>query len=143
MIPISFVQELRPIIFQKTATDRQLLLLHRPIYSVRTIQYSRIFVEICASFKQRRTLDDSILSQKDLIEWSASHFKTQTFCAISNFSFVGHTSSFPGNDYCRSEWLPVTHIVHWTKNQQKLSICCHFLTKGWLKFLDRRTASLN
>ena len=83
------VQELYPLTFQKIATDWHLLLLQSLIYSVRTIQYSRIFVEIWATFKQQRTLGDSILLQKDLTEWSAFHFKTQTFWAISNFVICG------------------------------------------------------
>ena len=141
---------------QKIATDWHLLLLQSLIYSVSTIQYSRIFVEIWATFKQQRTLGDSILLQKDLTEWSAFHFKTQTFWDISNFVICGShfilsrkwllkkwmvTSNHSLLPYSRI--LNSSHIVYWTKNQQKLSICCHFLTKGWLKFLDRRTASLN
>ena len=151
MIPISFVQELWPIIFQKTATDWQLLLLHRPIYSVRTIQYSRIFVEIWATFKQQRTLGDSILSQKDLIEWSAFHFKTQTFCAISNF-VICESQFILSRKWLLQKWkvtgnhsllpysriLNSTHLVYWAKNQQKLSICCHFLKGQWIKFLHRK-----
>ena len=156
MKPVFCVQELYPLTFQKIATDWHLLLLQSLIYSVCTIQYSRIFVEIWATFKQQRTLGDSILLQKDLTEWSAFHFKTQSFSAISNFSFVGHISSFPGNDYWRSEWLPVTiHYCrtheNWTRRTLYIGLRINkvvellpFFDKGLVKVLAYwKTASIN
>ena len=61
------VREVWLLLAKKTATDRQLLLIYRPIYNVRKTKFSRIFVKNLATFKKQRTLDDSIFGQNEHI----------------------------------------------------------------------------
>ena len=46
-----FVRQTWPFLFQKTATERQLLLFHPRIYSVCKIQYTTIWSQSCWIFK--------------------------------------------------------------------------------------------
>ena len=74
------VREVWLVLAKKTATDCKLLLLHLPIYSVCTIQFSQIFVKNLATFQKQRTLDDSIFRQNEHNEWS-------TFFLCRNFIY--------------------------------------------------------
>ena len=67
----------------KTVAERQLLLLHRPIFSVCKIQYPKFLSQNCGTFKKQQGSDDSNFCQEELNAWC--HF---SLCKkIGQFSF--------------------------------------------------------